>query len=894
MTEPGSAPGSGERIGAYEIQGPLGRGGMGEVFLAWDARLRRKVAIKRIRHDHGLNPAMRQRLLREARAAAGLSHPAIVQVHDLIEDATGDCIVLEYVEGRTLAATLAEAGRLEPEAAVRLAGEIAGGLAAAHAAGIVHRDLKTENVIVTPAGRAKILDFGLARMSVPAADDPVVTQHGVLLGTFHTMSPEQASGEETDERSDLFSLGVLLYEMLTGRSPFRGSSPTETLRKVLSEIPPRVDAVRPGLPRRLGDLVERLLAKEPADRPGSAAEVARELEALASALASEAPTQVASVSELPTVVDIPRSATPPPLSRPLQAPVPTASMSALHRPRMRMAVLAVLGMAVLSVLVFLAARPLLVRKPEAPAVTTAPLRVVVLQPKVAGKDERLGLAALGAQTTALSTLSSLVGVDASDLRDLFGSPATLPEVARSGAADELLEAVLDEAGERGKITLRRKTPQGQELWSESFYAPIDPGHLLQLARAVDASLLRGYKDRRLRPGTPALEARTEDYAAFLDVKHRLDSGGVPSQEDLDRLQQIMDKSPSLLDVRLLAASVLYSRSISTRKVAYRDRALDLVRGAHGLAPEDPRPLLTQIKIELAQDQPKAAAKALEQLEVLLPGDPRVLVLRSNLAEREGRLDEALEDLRNAAKASPTWRNLAVLANLEARTGHVEEARGHFRQILANSPNNIFALDGLAGIELLFGDLQEAEQRYQDLIARTPKPFRAHYANLGAARMLLGHYEDAIAAFRLALEIDPDSATVNSNLGQAELALGHKRAAEEHFQKALLEIEKNPVEGNRLTQAECLAFLGRHREAVSIILQLLEQKRDDPDVLKSAALVSAVVGDHATALAYIEKALQKGVQPRWFLMPGYNSLRDNPEFQELFKTPGALLPAPGGT
>jgi len=134
LTEPGPAPGSGERIGAYEIQGLLGRGGMGEVFLAWDARLRRRVAIKRIRHDHGLNPAMRQRLLREARAVAGLSHPAIVQVYDLLEDATGDCIVLEYVEGRTLAATLIEAGRLEPETAVRLAGEIAGGLAAAHAA----------------------------------------------------------------------------------------------------------------------------------------------------------------------------------------------------------------------------------------------------------------------------------------------------------------------------------------------------------------------------------------------------------------------------------------------------------------------------------------------------------------------------------------------------------------------------------------------------------------------------------------------------------------------------------------------------------------------------------------------------------------------------------------
>ncbi len=889
MTEPEPAPGSGERIGAYEIQGLLGRGGMGEVFLAWDARLRRRVAIKRIRLDHGINPAMRQRLLREARAVAGLSHPAVVQIHDLIEDPTGDCIVLEYVEGRTLAATLAEAGRLEPVTAVRLACEVAEGLAAAHAAGIVHRDLKAENVIVTPAGRAKILDFGLAQMSVRATDDHLVTQHGVLLGTFHMMSPEQASGEETDERSDLFSLGILLYEMLTGRSPFRGSHPTETIRRVLSENPPRVDAVRPGLPARLGDLVARLLAKEPAARPGTAAQVVRELEAIAASLvSSDAPTLVASVSDLPTVVEMPRPAVSQPVAPYPGAPASTAGMSVLRRPWMKTVALAALGVAVLGVLVFLAARPLLVRKPEAPG-TTAPLRVVMLKPRVNGNDKRLELAAAAVRTTALSTLSSLNGVDVSDPRDLSGSPATLPEVARAGAADELLETVLDEAGDRGKIILRRKTSQERELWSETFYAPIDSGRLLELARAVDASLLRGYKDRRLRPGTPALEARTEDYAAFLDVKKRLDTGAIPSQDDLDRLQQVMDKSPGFLDARLLTAYVMFKFFFqSTRKVAYRDRALDLVHGARGLAPDDPRPLFTQFWIELSREQTAAAAKTLERIESLLANDPRALVLRSNLADREGRLDEALLDLRQAVKADPTWRNLSSLANLEARTGHVEEARSHLRQILTYSSDNIFALDSLARIELLFGDLQEAERRYQDLLTRTPKPMHAHYNNLGATRVLLGRYPEAIDSFQKALEIDPDDVYAHLDLAQAELALGNRGEAKLHLQKALREIESNPLPEYRLSQAECLAFLGHRTEAVAIILQLLQQQGDDPDVLKSAALVSAVVGDHAAAMANVEKALQKGVQPRWFLMPGYDSLRNDPEFQEILrKAPGTL-------
>jgi serine/threonine protein kinase len=301
LTGPGPAPGSGERIGAYEIQGLLGRGGMGEVFLAWDARLRRRVAIKRIRHDHGLNAAMRQRLLREARAVAGLSHPAVVQVYDLIEDAAGDCIILEYVEGRTLAATLGEAGRLEPEAAVRLACEIAGGLAAAHAAGIVHRDLKTENVMVTPSGEAKILDFGVAKPIGTTEDAPSLTVVGHVVGTCRSMSPEQARGAEVDERSDLFSLGVLLYEMLTGISPFQGSNALETLNKVISERPPCADTLRPGLPPRLVALLYRLLAKDPADRPQSAAEVVQELREIAASMGlSGHPDHEETVSVRPT------------------------------------------------------------------------------------------------------------------------------------------------------------------------------------------------------------------------------------------------------------------------------------------------------------------------------------------------------------------------------------------------------------------------------------------------------------------------------------------------------------------------------------------------------------------------------------------------------------------
>ena len=888
MPESSAFPGSEERIGAYRIEKLLGRGGMGEVFLAWDDRLRRRVAIKRIRHDRSLEPALRKRLLREARAAAGLNHPAIVQIHDLVEEVSGDCLVLEYVEGKTLAATLKE-GSLEMALAMRLGREIAGGLAAAHAAGIVHRDLKPDNVIVTPSGHAKVLDFGLARMRSSTTGDMVLTQHGILLGTFHMMSPEQARGDEADERSDLFSFGTLLYEMLTGISPFRGSHPLETLNKVISETPPRVNQLRPWIPPRLTALIERLLAKEPADRPASAAEVEQELEAIT---ATPSTPSGESVSDLPTIVELrpdevtlafPRS--------PMAPAASTAGMSVLSRRRhLREIALAA------SLVALAAASYVLYRQPGEPeqAVKPAPakpLRVVVPKPQIDGDDERLSLAASGVLTASLNALGALEGVAAVDPLQLAGGPKTPVEMARSAAADEVVVSKIEKAGNLGRITLRRiRGLDGTVLWADNFDAPIEAEDLRLLANAVSIHLSRGYPGQRQRAGTFTPEVRDEDYATFLKIKQRTEAGSVPSAVDLAILEEIAGRSPRFLQARLLAADLLLNRFQSTKDAAYYDRALRFVQEARTLAPEDPEPLLRQLNIELAGDQPRVAAATLARLENLLPGDPGVLIPKSKLAERDGRMEEALSDLETAAARLPSWQNLTLLADLEARTGHVEDARGHLQQILQGSPENAWALNKLAKIELLYGSLERAEQIYEGLIARAPH--RAYLNNLGLIRIFLGHYEDAIEAFRQALELDPDHTDVTLNLAEAELALGRRKEAEGHFRKVLAEMEKNRPPGglsaaDSMVQAQCLAQLGRTREAVEITLKALRQNPEDGEVLQGAALVYALVGDRASAMVNVQSALQKGVQPRWFTLPAFASLLKDPEFRELlWRAPGA--------
>ncbi len=266
----------GTTLGPYRLEKRLGAGGMGEVFKAHDDRLGRSVAIKRILPTKQQSAGFRQRLLREARAIAQLNHPAIVQIYDIFQDGDSDCIVMEFVEGQRLDKLIRES-RLDLETVLRCGKEIASGLAEAHSKGILHRDLKTENVLLSAAGDAKLLDFGLARPLRPTEFDASLTAHDQMVGTSRTLSPEYASGDEIDHRSDLFQLGVLLYEACTGSSPFKAQNTLATLKRVILHTQAPVAMLRPEVPPELSELIDRLLEKDPEDRPQSAAEVAEEL-----------------------------------------------------------------------------------------------------------------------------------------------------------------------------------------------------------------------------------------------------------------------------------------------------------------------------------------------------------------------------------------------------------------------------------------------------------------------------------------------------------------------------------------------------------------------------------------------------------------------------------------
>lgn len=287
-----------ENIGPYRLEKILGSGGMGKVFQAYDERLDRRVAIKQIRPDRNDDDKVRKRFRREARAVAHLSHPAIVQIFDIVEEEDEDWIVMELAQGSDVARLVKESP-LSIADAVQLGIDLADGLTEAHEAGIVHRDLKGENVIVTPRGRAKILDFGLAKRLWGQQSSLTLSRDGMIVGTCRAMSPEQTRGEEVGPACDLFSLGTLLYEMLTSHSPFLSSTPGQTLVRVRTYHPPPVTQLREEIPEDLATLIKRLHLKDPAKRPPNAEAVAATLRAISQSIPGDSQAVDPGISRAP-------------------------------------------------------------------------------------------------------------------------------------------------------------------------------------------------------------------------------------------------------------------------------------------------------------------------------------------------------------------------------------------------------------------------------------------------------------------------------------------------------------------------------------------------------------------------------------------------------------------
>lgn len=826
-----------ERIGPYRIEGVLGSGGMGTVFAAYDERLDRRVAIKTIRQGSDVTPERRERLWREARATAALEHPAIARVYDVLGEGDELHIVMERVVGRPLTDLLAE-GPLPVFEVLRLGQQIAEGLAAAHARDIVHRDLKAANVMVTDDGRVKILDFGLAKRLDAPATDTALTQDGVVLGTCHAMSPEQAMGRSLDGRSDLFALGSLLYQTLTGQHPFAVPSPMATLHRIVQHRPPRADLLRPEAPRAIGELLERLLAKEPGQRPVGAAEVAVAL--------TELRTPSAAVPEQATTVTRRR---PPWARRRLpSALVVTAALAA-----------------VAAVVALLSTR------------TATPDERIVAVPAaaIAGEpDEGTRLAGRAVREAILGAVSRLERLAAVDPRTVDGASGDAVAIARAVAADEVVSAEL-EATDRGfRVTLRRiDGATGTMLWTGGL-AEVPTRDLILLADAVAARLAGGYPDRATDERRYRSIAKPEDYADYLRIEAQLldPPPGVDEAALLAELATLRRRSPRLLEASLLEANTSAYLFETSGEERWIERAREVVEDALRIAPHDPRTLRAAIEVAIAGRRPDDAHRWLDELERVQPDNPERLDLAARTTAVDGDLDRAAELYRDLTTALPTWSNLRNAALVERRRGRVGAARDLLQRALDRAPDNRYILSTLAEIELVHGDPQRAAGLYTALLERAPSP--VYRSNLGLSLMLAGRFEDARESFERALELAPADPTTLLNLADCLELTGRDELAERRYAEARAAVRDRPDDDvEALSVAgQVAAHLGERADAAYSARQLLVAAPDDPQVQFEVALIYALIGELDSAEVNAVAALDAGVNPRWFSLPFFDRLR----------------------
>ena len=838
------------QVGVYELLEPLGKGGMGEVYRARDTRLGRLIAIKFLSADLRDSPAAAARLDREARLASSLNHPGIVTVYDVGRIDGRPYVVMELIVGRSLAARLA-AGPLELQDALDIAWQVSDALAAAHAGGVVHRDLKPQNVMLTTEGRAKVVDFGLSKQAIltSGAEDAThapdwMTAPHAVLGTAGYMAPEQVTGVAADARSDQFALGLILYEMLTGRRAFRRKTSVQTLAAILEDEPAPLAKLRPDTPPPVVAIVERCLAKSPDDRYAMTRTLARELR-----------------EALDVVVMESRSHH-------------SGRHPAVRRRRWPVAAGAAL------VLLAAAGAGWWARsgpRAGAPVVTTpsaAPIRQIVVLPFAnISRDQDDQVFVDGLVETLTSSLTQLERFQ----RTLRVVPATEVRTARVASAREGLQAFGATLAVTGSVQRTAKTVRltlnlvdaAQQVQLASRTLDLASGEQTAVQDKVVGALtgllaleLQPDQQRALAAGGSRVPGAYEAFVQGRGYLQRFDRG----LDNVDRAITAFTRAVAADSRYALAETALgeafWRKHELTKEPDWIARAVEHCERALAVDPQ-----LPQVHVTLA-----LIARGRGRYEEALAVSQRAIELDPTNADGYRELARAYEALDRIADAEATYRTAIEarpddwllyngLGSFLLARGRPAEAEAAFRRVTELTPDNTRGYNNLGAALHVMGREDEAARAWERSLSIRPTPAAA--SNLGTMYFRGGRYADAARAFERATALTPNDHRLWRNLGAAlHWAPGERHKAVAAYEKAIVLAEEarrvNPRNATLLGElADAYSMVGRRGDARSAAAAVERLGAPEAAVLYMVALAYEQIGDRGRALEWLAKALQAG-------------------------------------
>jgi eukaryotic-like serine/threonine-protein kinase len=867
----------GQHLGCYRVDAVAGVGGMGIVYLAWDERLGRKVALKLLPPSMVANEAELTRLKREARTASALNHPNIVTIHDIGEVDSTHYVATEFIDGITLRERMTK-GPIPPNEAVDIAAQVASALCVAHRAGIVHRDIKPENIMLRPDGYVKVLDFGIAKLTqqetlgmttLLGAQTP--TQQSMMLGTTRYMSPEQTMAQQVDARSDLWGLGVVLYEMLAGRPPFEGETTADVMAAIFERDPQPLKQAAPSVPPGLQSVVQRSLRKDPAERYQTAEEMLSELRAI-----KEKTDGVAA-----------RSA----------RWIGVAAVVALFA-----------GLAL-----FYAWRGGRTAPARATAVTEKSVAVLPLQNL--SEDKENAFFADGVQNELLSNLSKIKDLKVisrtSVMQYKSGTRRNLKEIAQQLGVSNVVEGSVRRSGDHVRVSVQLiDTRTDRHVWAENYHRKVADSVSLQgelateIASAVGATLSPQEKARVVAKPTNNSAA----YDAYLRGRALVpwSWGYFRHEGDPDAAIRLFQEAVKLdpnfaLAWAYLSTAELFSYWLgfdqSPARLAAVKSSLDR---ALALDPNLPEVHLALGYYRRNEGDHTGALTEFRQAEKGLPNSAAVIGAIAGAQKGLGHWEEAIAELRRGIELDP--RNAIASNNLALTYSELRrfpEALATLDRVLAWAPTNARALVIKAEVFLGMGDLQAAEPLLEN--PDMPPLLRARCA------LFQRRYAAAIEILSRALANPSNGNPIEIVDRGLSLALSQQRAgdvsaARATYQKAVRDLQRQleKVAPGSLHEAQTHAQLGLAyaglSEAASAIVEgqkamairpSSKHLEYGPDIEATMANIYALLGDADHAIPLLKRLLQTPHGSAMWLTPAtlrldpnWDPIRNDPRFQEL--------------